>query len=129
METTMMELSDLPRLGVGVMYNPALPEFLHTDLDALDYLEVTSDTLRTDRADQHAGVAVPLPYDRDVLEMIAERVERVQQIASIPLLLENSVYFVSFRDQDMSEPQFLNALTARTGCGILLDLHNLYCNA
>jgi uncharacterized protein (UPF0276 family) len=200
-----MTLSHLPRLGVGLMYNPALPDFLITDLDAVDYLEITSDMFWTDRgpghrprfeeleswvdtlawmvarrpvvahniglsvgnagrfdleyvahlaewqrryafpwqsdhlsfaevtsadgADQHAGVAVPLPYDAEVLEMICARVDHVQQAAGVPLLLENSVYFVTFRDQDMSEPQFLNALMARTGCGVLLDLHNLYANA
>src|SRR5262249_12936792 len=69
------------------------------------------------------------PYDEEVLEMVAERVQRFQQTVAVPLLLENSVYFVSFSDQDMTEPEFLNALTARTGCGVLLDLHNLYANA
>jgi len=63
------------------------------------------------------------------LDMIADRVVRFQQITSAPFLLENSVYYVTFRDQDMSEPQFLNELTARTGCGVLLDVHNLYANA
>lgn len=201
----MTSLSFLPRLGVGVMYNPALPEFLRTDLDAIDFLEVTSDMFWTDHgaeceprfeeleswvdvldwavtrcpvvahniglsignaghfdleyvehlarwqrrynfpwqsdhlsfaevtaadgSEHHAGVAVPLPYDREVLDMIACRVERFQARVAAPFLLENSVYFLTFRDQDMTEPQFLNELTARTGCGVLLDLHNLYANA
>lgn len=201
----MNAFASLPRLGVGVMYNPALPEFLRTDLDAIDYLEITSDMFWTDRgrgqvpryedleswvevldwtiarrpvlahniglsignagyfdleyvehlaawqrrygfpwqsdhlsfaevttadgSEQHAGVAVPLPYDHDVLDMIAKRVEQVQQTIGAPFLLENSVYFITFNDQDMTEPQFLNALTARTGCGVLLDVHNLYANA
>ena len=201
----MNALSSLPRLGVGVMYNPALPGFLRTDLDAIDYLEITSDMFWTDHgvgaqprfeeleswvdvleatiphrpviahniglsignagvfdmeyvahlagwqrryrfpwqsdhlsfaevsapdgSAQHAGVAVPLPYDREVLDMIVERVDRFQQAVSAPFLLENSVYFVTFRDQEMTEPQFLNELTRRTGCGVLLDVHNLYANA
>jgi uncharacterized protein (UPF0276 family) len=201
----MASLASLPTLGVGLMYNPALPEFLRTDLDALDFLEITSDMFWTDFGagrnpryeeleswidvlewtigrrpvvahniglsignaghfdleyvdhlaewqrryrfpwqsdhlsfaevtaadgrEQHAGVAVPLPYDHDVLEMLVARVQRFQQVVAAPLLLENSVYFVTFSHQDMTEPQFLNALTARTGCGVLLDLHNLYANA
>src|SRR5262249_21071111 len=42
-------LQSLPYLGVGVMYNPALPEFLNTDLDAIDFLEITSDMFWTDQ--------------------------------------------------------------------------------
>jgi hypothetical protein len=93
--------------------------------DHLSFGEVTGG----DGTEYHAGVAVPLPYDRDVLEMIASRVQRFQERVGVPFLLENSVYFVTFRDQDMSEPQFVNELMARTGCGMLLDVHNLYANA
>jgi uncharacterized protein len=201
----MTALTSIPHLGVGLMYNPALPEFLRTDLDCLDFLEITPDMFWTDRgparspryeeleswvdvldwiverrpvvahniglsignagrfdmeyvehmadwqrryrfpwqsdhlsfaqvsamdgSPHHAGVAVPLPYDGEVLELLAERVDRFQQTVGAPFLLENSVYFVTFKDQDMTEPQFLNALTARTGCGLLLDVHNLYANA
>jgi uncharacterized protein (UPF0276 family) len=187
------------------MYNPALPEFLRTDLHTLDFLEITSDMFWTDQgternpryqeletwvemlewiaqqrpviahniglsignaghfdlqyvqhlarwqqrfsfpwqsdhlsfaevtgangAEYHAGVAVPLPYDREVLEIVANRVGIFQQHVRVPLLLENSVYFVTFPDQDMTEPHFLNELASRTGCGVLLDIHNLYANA
>jgi uncharacterized protein (UPF0276 family) len=77
----------------------------------------------------NAGSALPLPFDYDVLDMIAERVDQVQATVPVPFLLENSVYFLVFRDQHMTEVEFLNRLTSRTGCGILLDLHNLYANA
>lgn len=47
----------------------------------------------------------------------------------MPFLLENNVYFTDIPEQEMTEPEFLNALTAEAGCGLLLDLHNLYANA
>jgi uncharacterized protein (UPF0276 family) len=76
-----------------------------------------------------AGLAIPVPYDDDVLDMVAERAARVREIIPVPFLLENNVYYVDLPDQDMSEPQFLNALSARSGCGLLLDVHNVYVNS
>jgi uncharacterized protein (UPF0276 family) len=79
--------------------------------------------------DHNAGLAVPVPYDEEVLRLVAGRVELVQERLARPFLIENNVYFVDIPEQEMSEPEFLNALAERTGCGILLDLHNLYANA
>jgi hypothetical protein len=59
--------------------------------DHLSFAEVSA----PDGTMRHAGVAVPLPYDREVLDMIVERVDRFQQIVSTPFLLENSVYFAA----------------------------------
>jgi uncharacterized protein (UPF0276 family) len=78
---------------------------------------------------RHIGVALPLPYDDEVLDLVSERVAVVQDAARLPLLLENSVYYFALPGEQMTEPQFLNALCARTGCGLLLDLHNLHVNA
>lgn len=79
--------------------------------------------------DHNAGLAVPVPYDEEVLDLVAGRVAHVQDRLGKPFLIENNVYFVDMPEQEMSEPQFLNALADRTGCGILLDLHNLYANS
>ena len=53
----------------------------------------------------------------------------MQQRLGVPFLLENNVSYVSIPEQGMGEPEFLNRLCARTSCGLLLDLHNLYTNA
>jgi uncharacterized protein len=79
--------------------------------------------------DHNAGLAIPFPYDEDVLAMIAERVELVHERVPAPFLLENNVSYIDIPDQDMSEPEFLNRLTERTGCGLLLDVHNVVVNA
>lgn len=193
------------KLGIGILYNPALPEFLRSELDSLNYLEIIPDMFWTDRGigqspryveiessmelldsladrlrvvshsvglsigsaelfdtghveqimrwrkryhfpwhsdhlsfvrvngadghDHNAGLALPVPYDEDVLEMIAERVAFVQSHVPATFLLENNVAYVDIPDQDMSEQQFLNRLAERTGCGLLLDVHNVYVNA
>jgi uncharacterized protein (UPF0276 family) len=79
--------------------------------------------------EQHAAMAVPLPFDNEVLDMIAVRVRELRARLPSPFLVENAVAYLDFPDQDMSEPEFLNALVRESGCALLLDLHNLYANA
>jgi uncharacterized protein (UPF0276 family) len=83
----------------------------------------------TDGADRHTALAMPVPYDREVLHLIADRVMAIRRTVPVPFLLENNVYFMAVPEQEMTEPEFLNALTAASGCGLLLDLHNVYANA
>lgn len=80
-------------------------------------------------ADHHAGLAIPLPWDEELLTMLCERLAIAQDILGCQLLLENGVVHTPVPDPDMSEVQFLNELCARSGCALLLDLHNLYVNA
>lgn len=87
---------------------------------------------RLEHASGHAidvGLTMPVPYDKAVLDMLVERVEHVQNTVPVPFLLENNVYYFEIPSQDMSEAAFLNELTARTGCGLLLDIHNVYVNS
>lgn len=79
--------------------------------------------------DQNTALAIPVPYDQELLDLIAPRVRLVQEMVPSPFLLENNVYFFDLPDQEMSEPEFLNRLCHETGCGLLLDIHNVYANA
>ncbi|HEV2891842.1 MAG TPA: DUF692 family protein [Frankiaceae bacterium] len=91
----------------------------------LSYTRVVSST----GTQRHAGLALPVPYDADVLEAVAARVAGVRERVPVPFALENPVTFTPLADEDMTEPEFLNALAARSGCHVLLDLHNLHVNA
>jgi uncharacterized protein (UPF0276 family) len=73
--------------------------------------------------------AAPLPFDHEVLDLVASRAQRISSLASIPFLLENSAYYVRLPDPELDEPAFLNGLVSRDACRLLLDLHNLYANA
>jgi len=79
--------------------------------------------------DQNTALAIPVPYDQELLDLIGSRVRYVQSVVPAPFLLENNVYFFDLPDQEMTEPEFLNRLCRETGCGLLLDLHNVYANA
>jgi uncharacterized protein (UPF0276 family) len=78
--------------------------------------------------DRNLNDLLPLTLDRAMLDLLAERVERVQQRLGRQILLENVSAYVRFRDDAMSEAQFMAALARRTGCGLLLDVNNLYVN-
>jgi len=71
---------------------------------------------------------LPLVLDEVALALLAARVARVQDALGRQLLLENVSTYVRFRADAMSEAEFLAALAARTGCGVLLDVNNLYVN-
>ena len=71
---------------------------------------------------------LPLNLDDVALDLMCERVHRVQESLNRRLLIENVSTYVRFRNDSMSEALFLAALASRTGCGLLLDVNNLYVN-
>jgi uncharacterized protein (UPF0276 family) len=75
-----------------------------------------------------AGMGLPVVLDDETLALIAGKVRQLGAALAVPILLENSTIFSAIPDPDMTEPAFFNALHAETGCGMLLDLHNLYAN-
>ena len=77
-------------------------------------------------ADRHIGLGMPLPCDDAVLAWLIARVRRATVLLGTSIIFENGVRHTPFIDEDMSEPVFLNRLAAETGCGMLLDLHNLH---
>ena len=78
--------------------------------------------------DRHLNDLLPLVLDAAALDLLAARVGLVQDVLRRQILVENVSTYVRFREDTMSEAQFLAALARRTGCGILLDVNNLHVN-
>ena len=78
--------------------------------------------------DRHLNDLLPLILDGAALDLLCDRVDEVQNALQRQLLLENVSTYARFHGDSMSEAQFLAALAARTGCGLLLDINNLYVN-
>jgi uncharacterized protein (UPF0276 family) len=78
---------------------------------------------------QHLGTMLALPKTEQMLDLICERVWRIQRRYPIPFLLENIVHMLPDYPGDYSDAGFLNALTERTGCGLILDVYNLECDS
>ena len=77
----------------------------------------------------NAAITLPVPYDREVLDLLIPRVQFFKQRLDRPFLLENNVYYFRYPGQQYTEEEFLNELCEEAGSGILLDLHNLYTNS
>jgi uncharacterized protein (UPF0276 family) len=71
---------------------------------------------------------LPMPLTHAALELLTSRVGQMQDVLRRRVLIENISTYLRFVGDDYDEAGFLNALAARTGCGILLDVNNLYVN-
>lgn len=78
--------------------------------------------------DRHLNDLLPLPLTIEALQMVCRRVDRIQETLGRRILLENVSTYLRYRDDAMSETEFLAAVVARTGCGVLLDVNNLFVN-
>lgn len=74
----------------------------------------------------HLNDLLPLPYTNESLKKLCENVDRVQSYFNRTILVENPSSYIAFADNDMTEYYFLNELVARTECGLLLDVNNVY---
>lgn len=72
---------------------------------------------------------LPLPLTEETLTVVAANVDCVQQRLGRPLLVENPSAYLRLHVSTMDEAEFLNRLVARTGCGLLLDVNNLFVSA
>jgi uncharacterized protein len=72
---------------------------------------------------------LPLPYTEATLAIVCDHVDEVQEAIGRRLLLENPSTYVGFRDSTMSETDFLRSIVRKTGCGLLLDVNNVFVSA
>lgn len=75
------------------------------------------------------GHLAPLPFTREAIDAVARNVESMRRRIDVPLLLENITYSVTLPGSELDEAAFLAEVLERTGCGLLLDVTNLYTNA
>jgi uncharacterized protein (UPF0276 family) len=72
---------------------------------------------------------LPLPYTEATLARVAAHIDQVQNTLGRRMLLENPSTYLVFEDSDMDEVTFLTELARRTGCGLLLDVNNVFVSA
>ena len=69
---------------------------------------------------------LPLPLNETTLEHVCNRIEMVQDFLERPLILENPSSYVTFAESTMTEWEFITEMSESTGCGLLLDVNNVY---
>lgn len=72
---------------------------------------------------------LPLPYTDATLARVADHIDQVQNAIGRTILLENPSTYIAFRESTMRETDFLQELVRRSGCGLLLDVNNVFVSA
>jgi len=72
---------------------------------------------------------LPLPYTAETVKIVTDHIDEVQSTLGRQMLLENPSSYLAFAESDMSETDFLAEIVARTGCGLLLDVNNVFVSA
>lgn len=109
------------------------------DADYLARLRVLADRLDAPWVSDHLcwgrapGVhlhdLLPLPYTREAVDLVVERIKRVQGTLERPFAVENVSSYMTFRASTMTEAEFVSEVTERADCGLLLDCNNVYVSA
>lgn len=72
---------------------------------------------------------LPLPYTPATLAAVVEHVDQVQTVLGRRILLENPATYLTFAESEIAEVEFLRLVAARSGCGLLLDVNNVFVSA
>jgi uncharacterized protein (UPF0276 family) len=133
----------LERRGIPVMVHsialslasiePLKRRYVEEVLDVIRAIPTTcgwSDHLCvTERDGSEIGQLTPVPYTDATLDAVTRKVEAIQAAIDLPFAIENIAHPFTIPNPSMSETDFIRRLQARTGCGLLLDLHNLFANS
>ncbi|MGR3378385.1 MNIO family bufferin maturase [Salipiger abyssi] len=72
---------------------------------------------------------LPLPYTDATLTRVVDHIDQVQEALDRPMLLENPSSYLAFAESSWEEPAFLREIARRSGCGLLLDVNNVFVSA
>jgi uncharacterized protein (UPF0276 family) len=72
---------------------------------------------------------LPLPYTQDVLDRVVRHMDQVQTHLGRQILLENPSTYIAFEERDYEEVDFIAEIARRSGCGLLLDVNNVFVSA
>ena len=120
--------------GVGAsLGGPAPPEPRHLSavrrlVDEFDPVLVSEHAVWSSADGVWFADLLPLPRTGDALRRLVEGVDRYQEAIGRRILIENPTNYLTFVSE-MDEPDFLNEAAVRTGCGLLLDVNNVYLSA
>ena len=121
--------------GVGLSLGSATPvstTHLERVADLVEWLEpaLISEHLSWSAVDgRHLNDLLPLPYSVEVLAHVAQSVDVVQSRLKRRILIENVSSYLVLPGSDMCEWEFLAALASASGCGLLIDVNNIYVSA
>ncbi|MDH6268420.1 uncharacterized protein (UPF0276 family) [Rhizobium sp. SG_E_25_P2] len=118
--------------GVGLSIGGADP----LDREHLARLKTVCDRYQPESFSEHLAWSshgenfyndlLPLPYNQSTLDSVIRHVDQVQEVLGRRMLLENPATYLLFEASDIEETEFLSEIARRTGCGLLLDINNVF---
>lgn len=75
------------------------------------------------------GQLTPIPWSIKTADIVIKKIEQIQKRISVPFALEHTAHKFFYPTSELSEPEYINRILYRTGCDLILDLHNLHCNS
>lgn len=118
--------------GVGLSIGAMQP----LDRDHLQRLKALCDRYQPESFSEHLAWSshgevflndlLPLPYTEATLDCVVAHIDEVQTILKRRMLLENPATYLTFRESTFEETDFLAEVVRRTGCGLLLDVNNVF---
>ena len=111
--------------------DPLDKDFIKSLKEFLDRynIELYSEHLSYSKCDNaHLYDLLPIPFRKDAVDHIVQRIQTVQDIIQRPLILENVSYYTPIA-AEMSEEEFITSIVRKSGCKLLLDVNNVYVNA
>lgn len=95
-------------------------------VDLVQPMIVSDHVCWTSQGGHYSHDLLPLPYTQETLDRVVRKVDQVQNFLGREILLENPSAYIMFPNNEMSEVEFLNSVTKQSGCGLLLDINNVY---
>ncbi|MGH1378890.1 MAG: MNIO family bufferin maturase [Alphaproteobacteria bacterium] len=95
-------------------------------IDIFDPFIVSDHVSWSASGNAHLNDLLPLPYNSETLNRLCDNIDKTQTYFGRKILVENPSTYLSFRGNEMTEYEFLNLICDRTGCGVLLDVNNIY---
>ena len=133
--TEIAKLYPLSVHGVGLSIGGAKP----LDKDHLNRLKILIDRYQPASFSEHLAWSthethfyndlLPVPYNEESLSLICEHIDEVQNKLNMQMLLENPSSYLQFETSIFSETDFLSQIVEKTGCGLLLDVNNVFISA
>ena len=121
--------------GVGMsLASDQLPDRFHLQalkrlIDQFEPFAVSEHLAWSRFGGAYAPDLLPFPRTRLALETIARNIDHAQSVLGVRLLIENPSHYMPLSGHDMDETDLLSQLVSKTGCGLLLDINNVYISA
>lgn len=116
-------------LGSTDSINSSYTQKLKQLLDKLDPPWWSDHLCFTSHGGVYMNELLPLPFTKETAKYVAQRGRMMQELMERPFLFENITFYMKMPGSDMTEAQFISEVLEQSGCGLLLDINNVYVNS